>query len=103
MLDDKKHSPQGQVTSQDELSEDLPAVPGIADPVIGPAEFIKVKKWYINLVFCFLAFIAIICLAAVAIKSNPVMQVTALGVWTGSVALARFLLTGASRKKRKHR
>jgi hypothetical protein len=84
-----------------ELSEDIPPEPGTAEAVISPEEFTKVKKWHVNRVFYFLICSTVICLATVAIVPNFVVEEAAVGVWIGSVGLARYLLAGAYRKSEK--
>jgi hypothetical protein len=101
MRGDARRTEQVRVSIKYELSEDVSPTPGIADPVMGPAEYTKVKKQYVNRVFYFLAFTSVVCLVAVAVVPNPVVQETALGVWVGAAGLARFLLAGAYHKGRK--
>jgi hypothetical protein len=84
-----------------ELSEDVSPEPGIPIAVVGPEKFAKVKDPHINRVFYFLICSSAMCLATVAFVPNSVVQETALAVWTGSAALARFLLAGAYRKSGK--
>jgi hypothetical protein len=98
---DARRTEQVRLSIRYELSEDVSPTPGMADPVLGPAEYSKVKKQQINRVFYFLAFSTVVCLGAVAAVPNPVVQETALGVWVGAAGLARFLLAGVYRKGRK--
>jgi hypothetical protein len=61
---------------------------------------VKVEKWRVNRVFYFLAFISVICLAAVAIVSTTTEKATAAGIMLGWLGLARFLLADAFRNNK---
>lgn len=84
----------------EELSEDEAPEPGLPRPVIGSEEFIKVSKWQTNRVFVFLGATATACLATVAASPNAMVLTAAALIWVGALLLARFLLTGAYRRRR---
>jgi hypothetical protein len=91
-----------QVKYSQEISEDLRPTPGKVYPVVVPTEYSKVNKRRVNTVFYYLAGSSVLCLGAVAIEPNPIVQGTAIAIWTGSLALGRFLLAGAYRGKTQH-
>lgn len=81
----------------DDLSEDEVPEPGLPQAVFGTEEFVKVRKWKINKVFCFLGATAVTCMSAVVAAPHLAVFGAVVAIWTGSVFLARFLLAGAYR------
>jgi hypothetical protein len=99
MHSDEMHYPEVNTTTKyNQISEDEEAKPGKAEVIVGPTQYLKVKKWRINRVFYFLISISVICLTTTALVPDPAVQATALAIWAGSAGLARYLLADAYRK-----
>jgi hypothetical protein len=92
-----------QIKYSEEVAEQLKQFKRIADPVLGPNVYIRAEKWRINRVFYFLSFISVACLATVMLSPQLPVEVAVAGIWSGAVALSRYLLGsaygGTGRKK----
>lgn len=84
-----------EVAEQLNSVKQLNPVNKIADPVLGPTIYIRAEKWRINRVFYFLSFISVACLAAVMLSSQLPVEVAVASIWSGAVALSRYLLSSA--------
>ncbi len=102
MIGDKNHREEIslQVKYSQEISEQSQKGEGLSEPVLGPEDFVKVKRWKIDRVFYFLAFISTVCMCALVISPTPVVQVVVISIWTSSAAFANHLLGGAYGRKR---
>ena len=82
----------------EEISEDIVPGPGKPEIVLGPAEFVKIRKWHVTRVFYFLTFSSALCLTTVAVVPKPAVQATSVAVWLASAGLARYLLADTYRQ-----
>jgi hypothetical protein len=92
-----------QIKYSEEVVEQFKPDKIIVDPVLGPNIYIRAEKWRINRVFYFLCFISVACLATVMISPQLPVEIAVASIWSGAVALSRYLLSsaygGTGRKK----
>jgi hypothetical protein len=81
----------------EEISEEIAPRPGKPEIVLGPAEYVKIRKWHVTRVFYFLILSSALCLTAVAVAPQPAVQATAVAVWLATAGLARYLLADSYR------
>jgi hypothetical protein len=76
-----------------EVTEQLIPLPGNALPVQAEMDgIIMAEQKKIDRVFYYLVFVTGACLAAVVVSPRPEVRLVAFGIWSGSAALARYLL-----------
>ena len=89
----------------EEIAERLTPASSIAEPVLGPNTYIRAEKWRINRVFYFLSFTSVVCLGTLMLSPQPAIEVAVVSIWSGAVALSRYLLSsaynGTGRKNKK--
>lgn len=85
----------GQTKYVKEIAEQLEPASDIAQPVLGHITYIRAEKWRINRVFYFLAFVSVACLFTVILSPSPPVEVAVATIWSGAVALSRYLLSSA--------
>jgi hypothetical protein len=74
------------------ISENDTPQPGKPEIVVTPEGHVRVRKAHITRVFYYLTASSALCLGTVALVPKPAVQATAIAIWAGSAATARYLL-----------
>jgi hypothetical protein len=94
----------GQVRYGREIAERIEPDRNFTLPVLGPVNYIRAERWRIDRVFNFLYFVSVMCLGALMLRPEPLVEVAVVSIWTGAAGLSRYLLTaaygGSARRKR---